>query len=250
MPGHVSPDLGPAHVAELFDRNAATYDRVNTLITLGLDARWRRWVARQAAPRAATLGGAGRATSRPRVLDACAGTGLLARDLARRGADVTAADVAPRMLAVARERLAAAGLPLSTVVADLSDPAAAGTLGGPFDAITVGFGLRYFADPEDLLRPLPGLLAGGGRLVVVDAVCPPRDLLGSAAGLYFFDVAPRLGAALAGRAELYEFLTASTRAFGSADDLEGHLRAAGFTPTVRRRFAAGVVAGFVAEVTG
>jgi len=106
--------------------------------------------------------------------------------------------------------------------------------------------LRYFADPGALLRPLRGLLAPGGRLVVVEAVQPPRDLPGAAAGFYFFQVAPRLGAALAGRAELYDFLTATTRALGSADDVAAHLRAARFAVVVRRRLAFGVVAGFVA----
>jgi demethylmenaquinone methyltransferase/2-methoxy-6-polyprenyl-1,4-benzoquinol methylase len=235
------PDLEPSYVADLFDRNAATYDRINTIITFGLDARWRRWAAIQAAPPVS-----GPSARPPRVLDACAGTGLLALDLARRGATVTAADAAPRMLAVARHRLAAAGLPLRTVVADLADPAVADKLGGPFEAITLGFGLRYFADPGALLRPLRGLLAPGGRLVVVEAVQPPRDLPGAAAGFYFFQVAPRLGAALAGRAELYDFLTATTRALGSADDVAAHLRAARFAVVVRRRLACGVVTGFVA----
>ena len=258
-----APDLEPTRIADLFDRNVATYDRVNTLITFGLDGGWRRWVARQAVPfafgapaspasgRRASMRGAGEPASSPvlprPVLDACAGTGLLALDLARRGATVTAVDAAPGMLAVARARLNAAELSLRTVVADLSDPAAAGALGGPFEAVTLGFGLRYFADPGALLRLLRGLLAPGGRLVVVEAVRPPRDLLGAAAGFYFFEVAPRLGTALAGRAELYDFLTASTRALGSADDVAAYLRAAGFGVVVRRRFACGAVAGFVAE---
>jgi demethylmenaquinone methyltransferase/2-methoxy-6-polyprenyl-1,4-benzoquinol methylase len=237
-----APDLEPAHVAALFDRNAATYDRVNTVITFGLDALWRRWAARQAAPLAPSL-----TSPPPRVLDACAGTGLLTLDLSRRGAAVTAADAAPGMLAVARDRLAAAGLPLRTVVVDLASAEAAATLGGPFEAITLGFGLRYFADPGAVLRPLRELLVPGGRLVVVEAVRPPRDLLGAAAGLYFFEVAPRVGTVLAGQAALYEFLTASTRALGSADDVAAHLGRAGFAVTARRRFACGVVAGLVAR---
>ena len=260
-----APDFEPAHVAALFDRNAATYDRINTVITFGLDAAWRRWAAREAVPAAgavsssastgvaaaagsSSLPHAGSAASsrRPLVLDACAGTGLLARDLARRGARVTAADAAPGMLAVARARLAGAGLAVRLVVADLTDAQAAAALGGPFDAITVGFGLRYFADPAAVLRPLRELLAPGGRLVVVEAVGPPRDLCGAAAGLYFFEVAPRVGAALARRAELYRFLTDSTRALGTGDDLAAHLGRAGFAVAARRRFACGVVAGFVA----
>jgi len=259
-----APDFEPAHVAALFDRNAARYDCINTVITFGLDAAWRRWAARQAVPSqsaaqagSATRGGRAVPASsagplapprrRPLVLDACAGTGLLARDLARRGARVTAVDAAPGMLAVARARLAADGRAVRLVVADLTDPRAPAALGGPFDAITVGFGLRYFADPAAVLRPLRELLAPGGRLVVVEAVGPPRDLRGAGAGVYFFEVAPRIGAVLAGRAELYRFLTDSTRALGSGDDLAAHLERAGLAVVARRRFACGVVAGFVAE---
>jgi len=257
-----TPDFEPDHVAALFDRNAAGYDRINTVITFGLDAAWRRWAARQAVPapsagqaRPASSGQAAPASTtgapaprpHPLVLDACAGTGLLARDLARRGGRVTAVDAAPGMLAVARARLAADGRAVRLVVADLTDPRAPAALGGPFDAITVGFGLRYFADPAVVLGPLRELLAPGGRLVVVEAVEPPGDLRGAAAGLYFFEVAPRVGAALAGRAELYRFLTDSTRALGSGDDLAAHLERAGLAIVARRRFACGVVAGFVAE---
>ncbi len=254
-PPGAAPDFEPSYVAGLFDRNASWYDRVNTVMTFGLDARWRRWAARQAAPPSAAQPGAAPrgagprpapTASSPRVLDACAGTGLLALELARRGARVTAADAAPRMLAVAHARLDAAGLSVRTVVADLSDPASSGELGVPFDAITVAFGLRYFADPGALLASLRALLAPGGRVVVVESVCPPRDLRGRLAGLYFFYAAPRIGAALAGNAELYEYLAATTRVLGTADDVAGHLRRAGFRIVARRRFAGGVVAGFVA----
>lgn len=258
---HPAPDFGPAHVAGLFDRNAATYDRVNTVITFGLDAAWRRWAARESVPASpaaswsgpappsapeATAAGPAAGSRWPLVLDACAGTGLLARDLARRGARVTAADAAPGMLAVARARLRADGRAVRLVQADLSDARTTAALGGPFDAITVGFGLRYFADPAGVLRPLRDLLAPDGRLVVLEAVTPPRGLYGTAAGLYFFGVAPRVGAALARRAELYRLLIDSTRALGSGDDLAAYLGSAGFAIVARRRFACGIVAGFVA----
>ena len=116
MPRGAKPDLEPSYVADLFDRNAATYDRINTIITFRLDARWRLWAARQAVPQASAS-----PARPPRVLDACAGTDLLALDLAQRGATVTAADSAARMLGIAGRRAVAAGLPLRAVLADLSD---------------------------------------------------------------------------------------------------------------------------------
>jgi demethylmenaquinone methyltransferase/2-methoxy-6-polyprenyl-1,4-benzoquinol methylase len=224
-------------MARLFDENAPTYDRVNSVLTAGRDGAWRRWAARQA------LG----ADARPDVLDACAGTGLLALALARRGAAVTAVDVAPGALALATARLAAEGLSAHTVIADLADLAAVERIGGPFTAATLGFGLRYFASPDVPLRAVHALLAPGGRLVLLESVTPPHGLLGTPAALYFFDVAPRLGALLARRTELYELLAESTRTLGTADRVAAHIERAGFDVVARRRFAAGVVAGFVAR---
>jgi len=225
-----------ADIGRLFDANVATYDRVNTVLTFGRDAAWRRWAARRAVA----------AGDRPPVLDACAGTGLLALALARRGAQVTAVDVASATLGVARARCAAEGLPVRTVVADLTDRGASARFGGPFAAATLGFGLRYFTSPAAPLVVLHDLLAPRGRLVVLESVVPSSSLLAAPAARYFFDVVPRLGAALSGDAALYERLAASTRALGTADRIAALLEENGFAVVARRRFAAGVVAGFVA----
>ena len=144
----------PAEVAGLFDRNAFAYDRVNSVICLGQDALWRRWAARQA------VGAAMRVSAgRPHILDACGGTGLVTRELARRGARVTLVDNSAGMLAVARERLARDGLAADIAQADLTVEAAPGA---PFDAATVAFGLRYFPYPAALFAP-PGGGAAPGR---------------------------------------------------------------------------------------
>ncbi len=240
-----------AEVAALFDRNAANYDRVNTAICFGLDQRWRRWAAAKAlaAPR---LGESGP----PRVLDACGGSGLVALELARRGARVTVADASGGMLALARSRAEFEGLRLEVVQADLSagaevgaagPPAAASGLpGAPFHALTLAFGLRYVEDPAGLLRGLAAALVPGGSLVLLEAVVPRGGFAARIAGRYFFDVAPRAGALLAGSGELYRELTATVRALGSAGDLLRLVEVAGLEVRERRLFAGGVVAGVVA----
>jgi demethylmenaquinone methyltransferase/2-methoxy-6-polyprenyl-1,4-benzoquinol methylase len=226
-----------AEVAALFDRNAVVYDRVNTVICLGLDRRWRRWAAGRALTAAAAS---------PRVLDACGGSGLVALELARRGAQVTIADVSEGMLTLARRRAASEALALAAVRADLAGDAASGLPGAPFSAVTLAFGLRYVDDPDGLLRGLAAALVPGGSLVLLEAVVPRGGLPARLAGRYFFDVAPRIGALLAGSGELYEELTTTVRALGSAGDLLRLVEAAGLEVRERRLFAGGVVAGVVA----
>jgi demethylmenaquinone methyltransferase / 2-methoxy-6-polyprenyl-1,4-benzoquinol methylase len=246
-----------AEVAALFDRNAAAYDRVNTVICFGLDRRWRRWAAAKALAPARVGEAAERDASvrvgepgPPRVLDACGGSGLVALELARRGARVTVADASAGMLALARSRAEHGGLRLDVVQADLSagaeGGAAAALPGAPFDAITLAFGLRYVDDPAGLLRGLAAALVPGGPLVLLEAVVPRGGLPARLAGRYFFDVAPRVGALLAGSGELYDELTATVRALGSAGDLLRLVESAGLEVRERRLFAGGVVAGVVA----
>lgn len=222
----------------LFDENAATYDRVNTLISIGLDARWRRWVAREAAWRPGA-----------KILDAFAGTGRVGIEAAALGAEVTLADASPRMLEFATSRAARRGLIVGRVVADLT------ALRLPFephsfDAICVSFGVRYLDDPAEVLRRLGGLLAPDGRLVILEFVRPPRSVLSSAAAIYFFRMLPAVAGALAGRRELYDYLTRSTLAVGHAEDLEAVCRTAGFELRKRRTMGFGLVAGLVCALRG
>lgn len=232
-----------ARVAALFDRNAARYDAVNSVLTCGLDGRWRRWAAGRAL---ALAGPAPAAGVRPTVLDACGGTGLVALELARRGARVTVADVSDGMLAVARVRAARARLPVTCVRADLAAaPGAAALPGAPFAAATLAFGLRYAAEPGALLAGVAGLLAPGAPLVVLESVVPSGGLASRLAGVYFFRAVPRLGALLNGRRELYDELAATTLALGTRAALLRLLATAEFAVVEDRAFAAGVVAGAV-----
>jgi demethylmenaquinone methyltransferase / 2-methoxy-6-polyprenyl-1,4-benzoquinol methylase len=182
-----------------------------------------------------------------RILDACGGTGLVALELARRGAHVTLADASEGMLAVARERLGRDGLPVELAKVDLTAADGGVLPGAPFDAVTVAFGLRYFEDPAALLRRLAASLRPGGAIVILESVVAPPGLFAAAAGGYFFHVAPRVGALLARRTELYDQLTQTTRDFGSARELFAHLRAAGLAPVAGRTFVFGVVVGLVVQ---
>lgn len=98
-----------------------------------------------------------------RVLDLGCGTGNAALRAARAGADVTGIDTAPRLLEVARERLAADELDGSFVVGD------AQTLpfrDGEFDAVLSVFAVIFAADAERALSEAMRVLSPAGRLLI------------------------------------------------------------------------------------
>lgn len=227
--------MDAAQARRLFDDNARTYDPVNTVVSLGLDSRWHDWAAR----RAVTSSGV-------RVLDAFAGTGGVGLRAARLGGQVTLADVSPKMLDVAARRARDRGVSVRTVVADLT--AGSPDVGGPFDVMTLMWGLRYLSDPATTLRNLARLVAPGGRVVVVEFVEPDRGVVSRMAAWYFFRVLPRIASALAGRGQLYRELTATTHAMGTRENLLGVVRAAGLDVVERRVMGFGLVLGLVAVV--
>lgn len=223
-----------ASTTALFDANAGTYDRVNSIVSFGLDARWRTWAARRAVDRVGA-----------RVLDAFAGTGRTGLEAARLCGRVTLADASSGMLAVAQHEAARQRLQVHTLLTDLvSDPLPP----GPFDAITMVFGVRYVRDPSAVIRRLSSLLVPGGRFVVLEFAEPNDGVISRLAAVYFFRILPVLAGALARRRALYRVLADTTHAIHGREHLEGIVRGAGLEVSEVRTMGFGLVVGIVGRV--
>jgi demethylmenaquinone methyltransferase/2-methoxy-6-polyprenyl-1,4-benzoquinol methylase len=118
-----------------------------------------------------------------RVLEVGCGTGALTLRCARHGAQVTAIDISPRMLAVARRRASADGL-ADQIQWHLMDAASATDFFSPksFDKIIFSLILSEL-DQDEFQYIRTGcrrLLAGGGKLIIADEIVPhalPAKLL-------------------------------------------------------------------------
>jgi 2-polyprenyl-6-hydroxyphenyl methylase/3-demethylubiquinone-9 3-methyltransferase len=99
-----------------------------------------------------------------RVLDVGCGGGLLSEALAAAGAQVTAIDLAPDLLKVARLHGIESGVAVDYRL--ISVEALAGERPGAFDAITCMELLEHVPDPASVLSACATLLRPGGRLFV------------------------------------------------------------------------------------
>ena len=216
-----------AYVREMFTAIAPTYDRLNRIISLRLDQRWRR--------RALTLLDWEREPY-GRYLDLCAGTmdfgALLAGQPGFRGR-IVAADFVPRMLRFGRHKHSR----LRPVAGDaLALPFPDAT----FDGAVVGWGARNLADLDAGLAEAGRVLRPGARLVILEMSTPPREPMRSIYLGYFEHVLPRIGRLISKHTTAYNWLPESTRVFPEPEALAERMRAAGFGGVTVERYLFGV----------
>jgi 2-polyprenyl-6-hydroxyphenyl methylase/3-demethylubiquinone-9 3-methyltransferase len=99
-----------------------------------------------------------------RVLDVGCGAGLLSEAIARDGAQVTALDLAPELIEVAKLHLLESGLKVDYRLQSVE--ALAAEMPGSFDAITCMEMLEHVPDPGSVLAACATLLKPGGRLLL------------------------------------------------------------------------------------
>ncbi len=205
------------------------YDTINSLMTLGLDRRWRRQAALMAKPRGAVS------------LDIAAGTGELAFEMVRLGArTVIGADFCVEMLKAATDKAARTGMGgrVTLIAADaMRLPFADGT----FDCIVNGFMLRNVGNLRETFVELCRVLRTGGRLICLD-LTPPRGPMRHFFGLYIAAFVPLLGVLVAGNYGAYRYLFDSLSKHPDADQIAAMIHEAGFAEVSYKLTGFGTVA--------
>ena len=217
------------YVRDMFTAIAPTYDRLNRVISLGLDQRWRRYAVGRLEWERAPEG---------MYLDLCAGTldfgAMLARQRGFRGR-IIGADFVQRMLRLGRSK--------SPRLA----PVAADALALPFPDLTfdgalVGWGARNLVDLDAGLREAARVLKPGARLVILEMTLPPHPWLRRVFLLYFDRVLPWIGRVVSKHTSAYTWLPESTRTFPAPAELARRMERAGFTDVSFRLMLGGVTA--------
>jgi demethylmenaquinone methyltransferase/2-methoxy-6-polyprenyl-1,4-benzoquinol methylase len=222
--------LEEQQVRAMFDGIAGVYDRLNSVMTAGLDDKWRS--------RAADLSGLGPGDH---ALDVATGTGKLALELARRvgpTGSVIGSDFSEEMLAIAREQASSAAAPLRF---EWANAQALPYDSDTFDAVTVGFGVRNFSQLERGVGELARVTKPGGKVVILEMTTPTKPPLSTFFSLWFDRVVPRLGR-LAGDEAAYTYLPNSVKRFPPPHDLAGIMAGCGLTDIRWILTAGGIIA--------
>lgn len=218
-----------SQVVAMFDAIAPVYDRLNTLMTLGADRRWR----------AATVDATGLEEGGTAIDVAC-GTGKLAAALAERVGPfgrVLGVDFSPAMIG----RAEATYRDLVQLEFRVANALALPFADGEFDAATIAFGLRNVADFEAGFRELRRVVRPGGRVVCLELSMPRPPVWARAYHGLFRRAAPALGG-MVGQRAAYQYLPDSLDGFPDPRDLALAMRRAGIADVTWRRLALGTVA--------
>ena len=210
-------------VRAMFDRIAPRYDLVNTVLSGGIDGRWRRRAA------AATLLATGQS-----ALDVACGSGRLTAELSRLaggGGRVVGLDFSAGMLDRARADHPGLDFLQGDALKLPFDDA-------EFDAATIAFGLRNLADPRLGLAEMARVAR---RVVVLEFVKPPATPFGALYRFHLRQVLPRVGAAVSGAPDAYRYLSDTVDSYRTGEELAELALAAGWRGVEFRGMTLGTV---------
>lgn len=219
-------------VQGVFNSVASKYDVMNDVMSMGIHRVWKDAMMDWLAPRPGQ-----------RLLDVAGGTGDISfRFLKRAGhGHATVLDLTEPMLIEGRQRAEADQMSdsLDWVVGDaMALPFEDNT----FDVYTISFGIRNVTRPQEALNEAFRVLKPGGRLMVLEFSQLPSDGLLKFYDLYSFNVIPRMGQAIAGDRDSYQYLVESIRKFPDQDTFLGMVRKAGFENAKYRNLSMGIAA--------
>lgn len=218
-------------IRQMFARISPRYDRLNRMLSLGIDVLWRKRAVRYSELKPGE-----------RVLDTCSGTGDLANALADAGGRVVGTDFCHEMLEIAEEKNASRPTEKRPMYVN-ADTMELPLREASFDLATVAFGIRNVQDPVAGLREMCRVVRPGGRVVVLEFCTPKTFGLRQAYLFYFRKVLPRVGRLLArGEDGAYTYLPESVMKFPERDEFLDLMRNAGWSEAECRVLPGGIAA--------
>jgi demethylmenaquinone methyltransferase/2-methoxy-6-polyprenyl-1,4-benzoquinol methylase len=187
----------PFYIENLFDHVSARYDIMNTIMSFGLEKKWKN----QAVQKLFDL------DSYDVALDLAGGTGAFSSRIKNNVKEVHLADLSESMISIAKKndvahfyhKTNAENLPFDDRF---------------FDLVICAFGLRNFSNPIISLREVFRVLKPGGRFLLLE-LCEPENLACCLVHNIHCRFLPFIGKIVANNSSAYSYLTKSVANFPS-----------------------------------
>ncbi|MDR2638358.1 MAG: bifunctional demethylmenaquinone methyltransferase/2-methoxy-6-polyprenyl-1,4-benzoquinol methylase UbiE [Helicobacteraceae bacterium] len=208
-------------IIRMFDEISPTYDKLNRVLSFGVDRRWRR----RGCESALKIFGGKSAI----LIDAATGTGdLIAfwrKAAAKLGVTIDLAygvDPSQNMLSVAATK------PLNATLIK-SEATAIPLPDGEADLLSISYGIRNVVEIDKALAEFYRLLKPNGVLLILEFMRVERkSLSGRFVSFYLKRVLPAIGRLISKDPRAYTYLPESIDDFLSAEELCEKLKSAGF----------------------
>ena len=204
-------------IANMFDTISGEYDNLNRVISFGIDIKWRNNVVKKV-----------RDHKPSNILDIATGTGDLAINLVKTGADkIVGLDISKGMLDIGRKKIKSKKLSefIQMVIGD-SENLPFGD--NSFDAITVAFGVRNFENLEKGLSEILRVLKPNGILVILETYVPKKIPFKQIYFAYTKLLLPIIGILFSKDKKAYGYLSNSAAKFPCGNAFNNILRKIGF----------------------
>ena len=202
-------------VRAMFGRVAKRYDYLNSVLSMGMHHRWRRFAVREC-----EFPNGGRA------LDVAAGTGDFAIETIGAGGTALGVDLCEPMLVEGLRKLERLGLS-SRIRLVAGEAEALPVPSDYFDSATIGFGIRNVTDIDRAFAEMARAVRPGGKVVSLEIAKPRNAIFRTFFFLYFYHLSPWIARSLGGDAQAYQYLPNSLKTFKSRDELCDSMRRAG-----------------------
>ncbi|MDR2384125.1 MAG: bifunctional demethylmenaquinone methyltransferase/2-methoxy-6-polyprenyl-1,4-benzoquinol methylase UbiE [Tannerella sp.] len=218
----------------MFDKIASRYDRLNRIMSLGFDKRWRKnavdWL-RPYYPK--------------KILDVACGTGDLSIMLRRQfsQANITGVDVSEEMMKIARHKTDKTG---EYVMFEYQDCMLLTYPDCSFDTVTVAFGVRNFGNIERGISEMYRVLRPEGHVLILELSTPEGFPMSFLFKIYSSIYIPFIGGILSPDSSAYKYLPVSIKAMPQGRDMTGILEKAGFKNIYFKRFTGGICTMYTA----
>ena len=225
----VAPEEKTRMVGDVFAKVARRYDIMNDAMSGGLHRLWKDQFVARVKPRQGE-----------QILDMAGGTGDIAFRMARKGAEITVADINPNMLAVGMKRAKKKGVEGLLWAEENAETLSFADK--QFDAYTIAFGIRNVTDIPKALREAHRVLRRGGRFCCLEFSTTTWPGFREIYDTYSHKLVPQLGKLIADDEDSYRYLIESIRRFPDMPTFKAMIGEAGFVNAKVEPILGGLVA--------